>query len=78
MKSGRGRKLRFETEGSMNDQRLILRGWKEICQAMRVLDKRTAKKRAKKYHVPIKYFNGVPEISVSLFLEHHNKMPPDF
>lgn len=62
----------------MNDQKLILRGWKEICQAMCVMDRRTAKKRAKKYHIPIKYFNGVPEISVSLFLEHHNKMPSDF
>ena len=62
----------------MKSEKLILRGWKEICQAMCVLDKRTAKKIAQKYHVPIKYFSGIPEISVSLFLEHHNKMPPDF
>ena len=68
----------MKMEGTVNNQRLILRGWKEICQAMRVMDRRTAKKRTKKYRLPIKYFNGVPEISVSLFLEHHNKMPSDF
>lgn len=56
-------------------EQIILVGWKDICAACGVKSKKTMKKKAKKYHLPIKILNNKPEIPKFVLIEWYNNLP---
>lgn len=59
----------------MPEKQIILTGWKDICQALGIKSKKTMKKKAKKYQMPIKRMDGVPTISKFDLLQWHSNLP---
>ena len=59
----------------MTEDQGILSGWKDICEFCGIKSKKTLKKKAKKYHMPIKRMDGIPTISKVDLLQWHSNLP---
>ena len=59
----------------MPEDQMILCGWKDICEACGIKSKKTLKKKAKTYHMPIKRMDGKPVISKLELLKWYNNLP---
>jgi hypothetical protein len=55
----------------MTDNQLILNGWKDICEAMGIRSVKTAKKKAKRWKMPIVRIDGKPTIARVTLIEWH-------
>jgi hypothetical protein len=53
----------------------ILTGWPAICKACGVKTKRTIKKKARKYAMPIVYLDGRPTITEQALRDWWNNLP---
>lgn len=50
-------------------------GWDDICELIRAQSKRTARRRIKKFGIPVKYLGKHPTITLEAFNEWWAKVP---